>query len=401
MVDSIAVLPPGWRALDSNGNLLTDGILAFFDAGTSNARTVYADANLSIPLGTTVNCNSAGYPVTSGNAKTLIYTGASAYKVRLTSVLFGGTVFEHDNVRGALDTSSFLTDAAVASRNIVNVSTDRSVTALDAGSLLNVNCSAGTIALTFDDASDCEGLWVGIRHDGTANQVKITGDGTDTFGIPGGNVTAFSLTGRGQTVWISCDGASFKIEGECPPLIMGNVGVVAIADRLATPPGSPSPGSRYILTSAPSGAWSSFAEHDIAEANGFGGWFRYTPAADCGWIAYVQDEDVFYTFKGSAWGNGTQTTAYDAGTKSSGTFTPDPKLGTLQTAVNGGAHTLAPPSADCTMIIQYTNDASAGAITTSGFTIVDGDPNTTTNGNDFFFYITKIGSFSRLSIAAL
>lgn len=401
MVDSVAILPPGWRAFDNNGNLLTDAILAFFDAGTSNARTVYADANLSTSLGTSVNCNSAGYPVTSGNAKTLIYTGASAYKVRLTSVLFGGTVFEHDHVRGALDTSSFLTSAAVADRNIVNVSTDRAVTIADKGSVLNVNCSAGAIALTFDDASDLEGLWVGIRHDGTANQVKITGDGTDTFGIPGGNVTAFSLTGRGQTVWISCDGASFKIESECPPLMMGNVGVVTIADRLATPPGSPNPGARYILTSAPSGAWSSFAEHDIAEANGFGGWFRYTPAADCGWIAYVQDEDVFYTFKGSAWGNGTQTTAYDAGTKSSGTFTPDPKLGTLQTAVNGGAHTLAPPSADCTMIIQYTNDASAGAITTSGFTIVDGDPNTTTNGNDFFFYITKIGSFSRLSIAAL
>jgi hypothetical protein len=401
MVDSVAVLDPGFRAMDNNGNLITDGILAFFDAGTSNARTVYSDADLSTSLGVTVSCNSAGIPVSSGNAKVLIYTGSTAYKIRLTSVIFGGTVWEYDNVRGALDTSTFLTSAAVADRNIVNVSTDRAVTIADKGNLLNVNCSAAAIILTFDDASDCEGLWVGIRHDGTANQVKITGDGTDTFGLPGVNATAFSLTGRGQTVWISCDGSSFKTESEAPPLIMGNVGVIAIADRLATPPGSPAPGARYIVTSSPTGAWSSFAEHDIAEADGFGGWFKYTPAADCGWIAYVQDEDIFYTFKATAWGSGTQATAYPAGTKSTGTFTPDPKLGTLQTATNGGAHTLAPPGVDCTMIIQYTNNASAGAITTSGFTLVDGDASTTTNGHDFFFQITQIGSFSRLSIVAL
>jgi hypothetical protein len=335
MVDSVAVLPPGWRAFDNNGNLLTDAILAFFDAGTSNARTVYSDANLSVSLGTTVNCNSAGYPVSSGNAKTLIYTGSTAYKIRLTSVLFGGTVFEHDNVRGALDTSTFLTSAAVADRNIVNVSTDRAVTIADKGSLLNVNCSAAAIALTFDDASDCEGLWVGIRHDGTANQVKITGDGTDTFGLPGVNATAFSLTGRGQTVWISCDGASFKVESEAQPLIMGNTGVIAIADRLATPPGSPTPGARYIVTSSPTGAWSSFAEHDIAEANGFGGWFRYTPASDCGWIAYVQDEDVNYQFRGSAWVSKVPTVQrFTSGTGA--TYTPAAGVSYIRVRMVGG-----------------------------------------------------------------
>lgn len=90
-----------------------------------------------------------------------------------------------------------------------------------------------------------------------------------------------------------------------------------------------------------------------------------------------------------------------AGTKTTGTFTPDPAEGNIQTAVNGGAHTLAPPSSDCTMIIQYTNNASAGTITTSGFTLVDGDAITTTNGHDFFFQIVKIGSFSSLTVKAL
>ena len=90
-----------------------------------------------------------------------------------------------------------------------------------------------------------------------------------------------------------------------------------------------------------------------------------------------------------------------AGTKSSGTFTPSASDGNFQSATNGGAHTLAPPADSCTMIIQYTNNGSAGAVTTSGFTDVDGDTITTVNGDDFLFYITKSGSFSHLYVKAL
>lgn len=98
---------------------------------------------------------------------------------------------------------------------------------------------------------------------------------------------------------------------------------------------------------------------------------------------------------------GYTSTAEDAGTKSSGTFTPDPTVGNIQRAVNGGAHTLAPPTNDCTILIQYTNNASAGAITTSGFTKVTGSAITTVNGDDFFFFITKCNGFSHLHVQAL
>lgn len=97
---------------------------------------------------------------------------------------------------------------------------------------------------------------------------------------------------------------------------------------------------------------------------------------------------------------GYTATDYNAGTKSSGTFTPDPYNGNFQYAVNGGAHTLAPPTSSCTMIIQYTNNASAGAITTSGFTKVTGTF-TTTNGDDFMCYIARCNSFTTLDIKAL
>ena len=95
----------------------------------------------------------------------------------------------------------------------------------------------------------------------------------------------------------------------------------------------------------------------------------------------------------------------DAGTKSSGTFTPDPRTSNFQHAVNGGAHTLAPPAYNCTMVILYKNNASAGAVTTSGFTLVDGDDFTTTDGHEFFCYITRYNdgssTFSALTVKAL
>jgi len=98
---------------------------------------------------------------------------------------------------------------------------------------------------------------------------------------------------------------------------------------------------------------------------------------------------------------GYNATENDAGTKSTGTFTPDPADGNFQKAVNGGAHTLAPPGSTCTIVIQYTNNASAGAVTTSGFTLVDGDTISTTDGDDFLFFITVVNSFSHLHVKAL
>jgi hypothetical protein len=53
------------------------------------------------------------------------------------------------------------------------------------------------------------------------------------------------------------------------------------------------------------------------------------------------------------------------------------------------------------MVIQYTNNASAGAITTSGFTQVTGDVISSTNGDDFMCFITVCNGFSLLNVVAL
>ena len=98
---------------------------------------------------------------------------------------------------------------------------------------------------------------------------------------------------------------------------------------------------------------------------------------------------------------GFANTIHDLGTITSGTVTPDEANGNMQKMVNNGAHVLAVPANDCTLIIQVTNDSSAGTVTTSAFDIVDGDALTTTNGHDFFYYITNMGTFTLLTVKAL
>ena len=100
---------------------------------------------------------------------------------------------------------------------------------------------------------------------------------------------------------------------------------------------------------------------------------------------------------------GYTTTAVNDGTKSTGTYTPTPAGGNMKRIVNGGAFTLAAPTAagDYTMVIQVTNNATAGVITLTGFSKIVGDSLTTTDGHDFFFFIAKCNGFTSLSSQAL
>ena len=125
---------------------------------------------------------------------------------------------------------------------------------------------------------------------------------------------------------------------------------------------------------------------------------------DIGSSVQAFDADTLKADTADTLGVGFDQTTFDAGTKSSGTFTPDIANGAFQVATNNGAHTLSPPGSDTTsltMVIRYTNGASAGTVTTSGFTVVDGDSLTTTNTEVFFLYITRINSYKRLTITAM
>lgn len=99
--------------------------------------------------------------------------------------------------------------------------------------------------------------------------------------------------------------------------------------------------------------------------------------------------------------DGVIVTSKDLGTIASGTVTPDPGDRPAQHYTNGGAHTLAPSSNVGSLLLDVTNNASAGAITTSGFTKVSGDLFTTTNGHKFRCHISIGTAGSLLQVKAM
>jgi hypothetical protein len=98
---------------------------------------------------------------------------------------------------------------------------------------------------------------------------------------------------------------------------------------------------------------------------------------------------------------GFTATSFSGGTITSGTYTPSALSGGLQHITANGAFILGIPAAASTIVLEVTNGASAGSITTSAYTKVTGDGYVTTNAFKFLFFITKTNSYSHLHIQAL
>lgn len=96
-------------------------------------------------------------------------------------------------------------------------------------------------------------------------------------------------------------------------------------------------------------------------------------------------------------------TEKDLGTVTTGTTTPVPSDGNFQKMVNGGASTLAAPSASgsYSIVIDVTNNGSAGTLTMSGFTKQTGDALDTTNAHAFRLFITKGAAGTHLHVQAM
>lgn len=138
MADAVAVFTPGQRLVDTQGVPFASCEVNFYEAGTTVPKLVYADAELTTELGTTVYTDSAGYPVTSSGSttKTLVYTDTEAYKIQI--VANAVTIAEHDNVKGAVVASgtpggSFLTQDAADVRYVRNPNALASVSTLTSG----------------------------------------------------------------------------------------------------------------------------------------------------------------------------------------------------------------------------------------------------------------------------
>jgi len=297
MTDSVAVFAPGDRLTDdTTGDPIPGGVVRFYDAGTSTPKTVYADKDLSTALGTSVTMDSLGYPTSDGSTPTLVYVGTAAYKVTIETS--GGTILKtHDDVQGAVTTLGVDDVSVAAERPVVVKSLDYTVLTTDQNSHFMSNCSGGAFTYTLPSAVTVGDGWaVSFEHAGSAEVVKIltVSSQTITEGVTSYSTQAV-LSRSGESMTLISNGGNWVVaEHTGNPIVSG--GVIPIEDRVTAAPGSPVEGGYYIVSSA----YSTFSTHDVLLYTG-ASYVAFTPAEDCGWTAWVKDEDLYYQFRATAW----------------------------------------------------------------------------------------------------
>lgn len=227
-------------------------------------------------------------------------------------------------------------------------------------------------AFALDDAGNVlMSPTVEVRDESTAALVALFSDRAGTTGI-GNPFTG----GSDGLIAFHCAGGAYKITV-----------TKASVTRTFRYVGIATFGEHDFVSSCPATSGSA-----VLKGDGAGGTATATAGTD-----YMKGDTTSLVSKGFT------LTPLSVGTKSSGTFTPDPTLGNYQYYTNGGAHTLAAPSSDCAIDLLVTNNASAGAITFSGFTVsaTAGSALTTTNTNKFIISIRRINSISTYSVYAM
>jgi len=356
-------------------NVAMTGDIGITNAGVTSIASgvvVNADVNSSAAIDATKIHNGA---VT--NTEFSYLDGVtSAIQTQITNITAGAiTVIDDDNL--TLRDNATITKKAQFQCSGISADTTRTFTFPDASGTLTVGGITSVVADTSPQLGgdlDCNGSqiqWSKGSDVASATALPLLTDG-NYFDVTGtATITSFNATGGpGTQIKLHFDGACTLTHNS--DLIL--------------------PGGANIVTAA--GDEADFIEFAAGD-------YRCTSYSKATGLPVIYDADTLKADTADVLTAGYACTVHDAGTKASGTYTPDEADGNMQKAVNGGAHTLAVPANDCTMVIQYTNNASAGTITTSAYTIVDGDDLTTTNGHDFFFYITNSDAFTLLTVKAL
>jgi hypothetical protein len=198
-------------------------------------------------------------------------------------------------VVGALDTSTFSAVSALPQTPVLTKTASYVIVTGDKGKVINFNSGSDCTATLPSAVTMGDGWRITIRNVHATSQVSILTVGSQT--LQGQTSQTLRLQYEGHS--LVSDGANWHIDGHSRGFMTGQLPVFSIIDRdLTTPPGSPDPGARYIIAGI-GGAWSTFTINDVAEADGQGGWFKYSPVE--GYLAWLVDEDRMVQYNGTSW----------------------------------------------------------------------------------------------------
>ncbi len=306
MTDSTLVFLPGQRITGSDGAVVPGAVVYFYDAGTTSPRTVYSDSGLSNALGTSVTCDAGGYPSNSGS-RVLIWTGTASYKI-VCKDADGATLWTHDNLSGAIDTSGFLTTPSTSiDWRTTSVSSSTTWTAADVtNTLFTVAPGGSNVVCTLPDAALADGLEFEVYHNSTSGTVTCLAPGSATVKTIGtdGARKALLLINRGDSVRLKSNGVDYIATSYGNPFATR---VWVVESQVTSPPGSPTVGAAYLIVGTPSGGFTSTtpacADGDVVVYDGQSNWQIFRPSSNCGWLAYDKGTSTLFQYRSSAWSN--------------------------------------------------------------------------------------------------
>ena len=292
---------PKQRLFGSTGTPLASGKIYFYDAGTTNSRTVYSDSARTVSITSGTDANGAYIQADSAGYLIPLYLPDGQYKI---AVYNSSNVLQWtaDNQAGPLDLSSYSTGSGTSTKTVVPKNAAFTVSTSDASKRFDCDPSGGSFVGTLPSASSAgNGAIFSFRHVGSSGTFAPVTTGTNKITSPGdSSATSFPLTEYGEEVVLVSDGANYTVDSYTPPF---GTRIIRVVSRLTAPPSSPAAGAIYMVSGTPTGSWSSagYAANDLLKWDGQTGYIRYVPYADCGWIAYVQGEDLNYQYQSSSW----------------------------------------------------------------------------------------------------
>ncbi len=352
--------PKGEQRLDANGVPFNGGVFSYKRRGTETALTVYKDDAGATAWGTSVTLDSAG------RLTDPIFVGEDDFKETFTPPAGSGEApITYDGYQGA-DPVPVTPEFVSPLLTVITESGSRAIGSSDWGKLIRANSSGGTIVLTLPPVSGVtNGKPLSVVHDGSANSVVIACSGSD---LVGGKATLV-LRRKGEAVMIVAGLSGYDIAERmyATPQI-DRMPAFTVADRLTSPPASPDAGACYIANGAPTGVWSAIGaqQHDVLEASGIGTWIIHRPFADCGWLAYVVDEDLVTQYRSSGWSDWTNVTTPASSELGTAIFEERAAAGSGVAALTASAWTKRP------LTHTTLNDISGASLSSSVITLAAG-----------------------------